>query len=105
MPKNPWTPKTEEEKAQEATAQAERDKAIKEAQKLASQCVNSKHFVKYKAKYEIVEKQTINELISYDDPEPIRYAFRVRIMLGKLHQLRLLLREVEADDRNKTRKK
>ncbi len=99
--KTPFTPVAPEEKEKREAASLDKLKALEEAEKLAYKCINNKDFIKYKAKYEIAEREAINFLIGYDDTEPMRYAFRVRIVLGKLHQLRLLIKDVEADARNR----
>lgn len=102
MPKkNPWQEPTKEELERREIAQVEKDKAVKAAEKAAYECLNDKKFIKYKAKCEIAERETINFLISYDEPDHMEYAYRVRIALGKIQQLRLLVKEVESDNRVK----
>ena len=105
MPKkNPFQAPTQEEKEQREIARVEKDKALKAAEEAAYKCLNDPKFIKYKAKCEIAERETINFLISYDEPDHMTYAYKVRIALGKIHQLRLLVKGVEIDNRPKGKK-
>lgn len=102
--KNPWQEPTKEDLEQREIAQVEKDKALKAAEEAAYECLNDKKFIKYKAKCEIAERDTIKFLISYDEPDPMIYAYKVRIALGKIHQLRLLIKDVESDNKVKGKK-
>ena len=95
---------TKEEKEQRAKQQIEREKLAKEVAKLANKCLNSTAFVKYREKYELLERVTIDSLIEYNEQDPMRYAFAVRRMTDELRQLRLLIRTVKADNRVKRKK-
>ena len=48
---------------------------------------------------------TIDRLIDYNDPDPVRYAFNTRRMLDQVRQLGLLIKGLEADVRPKKKEK
>ena len=97
--KNPYRKPTEEEAAFFAKREKDMEKLRKEAEVLANRCINDKIFVKYREKYLKLRELTIDSLINYEEPDPMKYAFGVRTALTKLHQLRLLLDTVEIDNR------
>ncbi len=88
-----------------ANREKDRQKALKEAEALANKCINSKDFVKYRDKYVALERVTIDALIDFNDPDPIRYAFGMRRMADELRQLKLLLHDVNVDNRPKPKDK
>ena len=102
--KHPWQEPTKEELERREIAKVEKDKAVKAAEEAVYKCLNDPKFTKYKAKYEIAERETINFLISYEEFDIVTYGTRVRIALGKIHQLRLLVKEIESDNRVKGKK-
>jgi len=99
--KNPYAPVTAEQRELKEKTQQEKENLLKEAQELANKCLHNKDFVKYKAKYTLLEHATIDALIDYIEPDPMQYAFNVRRTVDELRQLRLLLRGVEADSRER----
>ena len=101
---NPYRKPTEEEANIEAKKQADLAKLRKETEELANKCITHEYFVKYKDKYETMRKVTIDSLIDYIEPDPLKYAFAVSKALAKLHQLRLLLDGVSADNRPKPKR-
>ena len=101
MPNNPYKPLTQEDKDIAEKKRIEAGKLLKEAQELANKCLNSIDFVRYKNRYEKLERDTIDTLIDFNEPDPMKYAFNVRRALDELRQLRLLLRQVENDSRER----
>ena len=102
--KNPYDPITEDEKKLQAKQKIDRDKNLKEAELAAKKCLNNKDFVKYKEKYAILEELTIESLKSYEEPDVIKYATTVKVMLAKLNQLGLLLSAVNLDNKPRGKK-
>ena len=101
---NPFhKPTTEEMKLTEKKIR-DLEKIRKEVERLANRCVNDEKFVKYRDKYLKLRALTIDTLIDYEEPDPLKYAFGVRTALTKLHQLRLLLNAVEMDNRPRGKK-
>lgn len=96
---NPFGKPSPEEKRLQEKKQKEREKVFKEAEALANKCLNHVDFVKYRDKYEKLKQITIDSLIDYEDIDPIRYAFNVRTAFAKLHQLKLLIHDVNVDNR------
>lgn len=102
---NPFRRLTEEEKKLAEKKAFDLKKAQEEAEEQANKCLNHKEFVRYKEKYERLKQLTIDYLIDYDDPDHMRYAFNVRIAFAKLHQLKLLIHDVQVDNRPRGGKK
>lgn len=102
--KNPYRKPTEEDKALAEKKKKDLEKIRKEAEALANKCINHSSFVKYREKYLKLRELTIDSLINYEEPDPLKYAFGVRTALTKLHQLRLLLDAVNLDNRPKGKK-
>ena len=102
--KSPFRKPSEEEKALADKQLAALEKARKETEALAVKCINHEDFVKYKEKYIARKELTIEMLINYVEPDPMKYAFEVRVQLANLYQLKLLLDNVQNDNRPKGRK-
>lgn len=102
--KSPYAPVTEEEKKLAEKKKKELEKVRKEAEALANKCINHKDFVKYRDKYLKLKTLTIDSLIEYEEPDPMKYALSVKVALAKLHQLKLLIRDVEVDNRPRGKK-
>ena len=98
---DPFKPLTEEERQAKLKKLRENEKLASDVIKIANKCLHNTDFVKYRKKYETLEKATVESLLSYDEPNPDRYNSCVRVMLAKLHQLGLLLRSVDGDNRVK----
>ena len=92
---------TQEEKDRRDAVQLEKEKLLREAEELAAKCLSSIDFRKYKDMYEKLERATIDALIDYIEPDPMKFAFNTRRTIDELRQLRLLLRQVENDNRGK----
>ena len=101
---SPFHKQSKDEKDELVKQAANLAKLRKEAEQLAMKCVNSSIFVKYKTKYELLQKTTIDSLIDYEEPDPLKYAFGCRTALVKLHQLRLLLTDVTVDSKVRGKK-
>jgi len=99
--RNPYAPQTDDEKAKIEHLRKERERAREEAEEMAQSCLSDPKFIKYKKKYEVLERTTIDCLINYTESDPIRFAFNTRRMLDEIRQLRLLLRTVEKDAKKK----
>ena len=97
MLRNPYDPVTPEDKAKAEKLKQEQEKARREAEDLANQCLTDEKFVKYRNRYILLEKLTVDRLIEYNDPDPIQFAFNVRRTIDELRQLRLLITSVERD--------
>ena len=99
-----FEPLTEDDKKLADKKKKDREKAWLDTERLANKCLNDKNFIKYKNKYKALEKLVIFQLIDYNDPDPIRFAFNTRRMLDELRQLKLLIENVELDAKPRGKK-
>ena len=104
MQRNPYHKPSEDELKLAAKKAEKLANDKKEIEALANKCLNSKDFAKYRDKYEKRRALIIDTLIDYIEPDPIKYAFQVRVMLSDLRQLRLLLDNVVSDNRPRGKK-
>ena len=102
--RNPFRKLSEDELKQAEKKARDLEKIRKETEALAVKCINHEDFAKYRETYVLLERTTIDALIDYADSEPMSYAFGVRRMIDELRQLRLLLKQVEIDNRVRVKK-
>lgn len=97
----PFRKQTPEIKEAIAAKIKAREDLRKEVEIQGNKCLNSKLFVNYRDKYVRLERLTTDLMIEYNNPDPIEYAFNMRRMADELRQLRLLVNNVNSDNRSR----
>lgn len=65
--------------------------------KCAKECLSDPKFSDYLSMFEIYKVQVIEDIISLNDEDPIKYAFKVRQLVDTLKACRLLMSSVQED--------
>lgn len=94
---NLFTPLSSQERKQLVQNRESARKARLQSIEQARKCLGFKEFKRYKEKYLKSREFTINALLELREPDPVKYAFKVQEMLGKLRSLGTLLNSVEKD--------
>jgi hypothetical protein len=62
-------------------------------------CLHDPKFESYAKRYKVAEKETIDALIEYNEPDPVKYAMEVKSQLTKLRMARSLFKDLTTDVR------
>ena len=93
--------KTEEDRIRSEQLREEAMEKTRESIAHAKECLADDKFLRYRKGYESVEKTLINQIINYQDNDPIRYAFEISKMCITLRNAKSLIGTVEQHARKK----